>query len=289
MDLLSTGTGCCLLAAWFFLAGGAVGSFLNVVVYRLPAGMSINLPASHCPRCKHPIRWYDNVPMLAWFWLRGRCRDCGQPIAFRYPLVEAAAAGLFLLLAMVEALQGGQNLPGHPYPPVRALGVCLLHLGLLCTLSAAALIRWDKQRPPPGLFIPIVLTGLATPLVWPWLRPVAAATELQGSAWRGLADGLAGAAIAYVIGRAAQWLGKRTAVLSAPGSQILGECLAIGVVLGWQAVAVLAPLSLALEELSRIAAVRWPGARRLAAAVWIAPLTLLWILNWARLAAWLGM
>ena len=116
-----------MFAAWFLLTGGAVGSFLNVVVYRLPAGMNISWPGSHCPRCKHAIRAYDNIPVLAWFWLRGRCRDCREPISFRYPLVEAVTAGLFLLLLVVEVFHGGQNLPvrmpqgPHPYPPVQAL------------------------------------------------------------------------------------------------------------------------------------------------------------------------
>ncbi len=118
MDLLfSLETARWMIAAWFLFLGGAVGSFLNVVVYRLPAGMSISWPGSHCPRCNHAIRAYDNVPVLAWLWLRGRCRDCRQPISFRYPLVEAVTAGLFLLLLVVEVFHGGQNLPVR-IPPV---------------------------------------------------------------------------------------------------------------------------------------------------------------------------
>ena len=91
------------------------------------------------------------------------------------------------------------------------------------------------------------------------------------------------------MGRIAAWLGKRTAVMHKPGSQVLGEAMAIGVVLGWQGMVVVVPAALLLEELSRIAAVRFLAARRFVAAVWIVPLTLLWILNWARLAAWMGM
>ena len=110
-----------IFAAWFLFLGGAVGSFLNVVVYRLPAGMSISWPGSHCPRCNHPIRAYDNFPVLAWFWLRGRCRDCREPISFRYPLVGAVTAGLFLLLLVVEVFRGGQNLPIRIPPGRKAL------------------------------------------------------------------------------------------------------------------------------------------------------------------------
>ena len=88
-----------------------------------------------------------------------------------------------------------------------------------------------------------------------------------------------------VLGRILQWLGRLSAGMGRPGHQILGEALVVGVVLGWQAVLALVPLAMLLEELSRIVGLRWPWVRRCVAAVWIAPLTLFWILNWARLAA----
>lgn len=75
--------------------GGVIGSFLNVVAWRLPRGESLSHPPSHCPRCETPIKPYDNVPVLAWFWLRGRCRACREPISARYPLVEATTAALY--------------------------------------------------------------------------------------------------------------------------------------------------------------------------------------------------
>jgi len=77
-----------------FALGAIVGSFLNVVIHRYPRGESIVFPASHCPHCNTPIKPYDNVPVLSWLLLRGRCRACHQPIAIRYPLVELAN-GLF--------------------------------------------------------------------------------------------------------------------------------------------------------------------------------------------------
>jgi leader peptidase (prepilin peptidase)/N-methyltransferase len=82
------------------LLGGCIGSFLNVVIYRLPRGKSIVWPGSHCPRCKHPIRWYHNLPVLGWFLLRGKCFDCGGKISPRYPLIEAAVAALFVFAAI---------------------------------------------------------------------------------------------------------------------------------------------------------------------------------------------
>jgi leader peptidase (prepilin peptidase)/N-methyltransferase len=86
------------------LAGGfglLLGSFLNVVAYRLPRGESLAAPASRCPGCDQPIKPYDNVPVLSWLLLRGRCRSCGTSIAWRYPLVELATAVLMALTVLV--------------------------------------------------------------------------------------------------------------------------------------------------------------------------------------------
>jgi leader peptidase (prepilin peptidase)/N-methyltransferase len=84
-----------LMLIFVTLVGACVGSFLNVVVYRLPHGLSVVKPASRCPACGKGLAWYDNVPVLAWFYLRGKCRQCGAKISFQYPLVEAATAALF--------------------------------------------------------------------------------------------------------------------------------------------------------------------------------------------------
>src|SRR6267143_5853770 len=73
---------------WVFAVGAVVGSFLNVVIARVPKGRSIVSPGSRCPRCGSPIAWYDNIPVLSWFLLRARCRNCSLPISPRYPLVE---------------------------------------------------------------------------------------------------------------------------------------------------------------------------------------------------------
>ncbi|MEL6385151.1 MAG: prepilin peptidase [Cyanobacteria bacterium J06626_18] len=79
-----------------FLFGAAIGSFLNVVIYRIPAGLSLLHPPSRCPSCQHRLRAYDNVPILGWLWLKGRCRHCRTPISPRYPLIEALTGALFL-------------------------------------------------------------------------------------------------------------------------------------------------------------------------------------------------
>ena len=86
---------------WFILVtvyGGCVGSFVNVVIYRLPEGKSLVSPPSSCPRCGHRLAWHDNVPVLGWLWLGGKCRYCKEPISVQYPLIEAVCAGLFALV-----------------------------------------------------------------------------------------------------------------------------------------------------------------------------------------------
>jgi leader peptidase (prepilin peptidase)/N-methyltransferase len=80
--------------------GLIVGSFLNVVAYRLPRGESVAFPASHCPSCDTPIKAYDNVPVLSWLWLRGRCRSCHHSISARYPIVEAVTAALLVAVVL---------------------------------------------------------------------------------------------------------------------------------------------------------------------------------------------
>ena len=87
-----------LVTAIVFVSGSAIGSFINVVVYRLPAGLSVMRPPSRCPKCLNQLKPYENIPVFGWLWLRGRCNHCLSPISARYPLVEAATGLLFLLI-----------------------------------------------------------------------------------------------------------------------------------------------------------------------------------------------
>ena len=86
------------------LLGLAIGSFLNVVVYRVPAGQSVVHPPSHCPVCQHPIRNRHNIPVLGWILLRGRCYDCKSPISIRYPLIELGTGVVFAAIAAAIVL-----------------------------------------------------------------------------------------------------------------------------------------------------------------------------------------
>ncbi len=126
------------------LFGLAVGSFVNVVIARLPARRSIVSPPSACPRCGAPIRWYDNVPLVSFALLRGRCRDCRAGIPWRYPAVELLTGGLFLLA-------------------VERLGVSLdlsRALVLLAALVAITGIDLDHQIIPDVITLPGIAAGL---------------------------------------------------------------------------------------------------------------------------------
>src|SRR3954447_17884310 len=130
--------------------GALIGSFLNVVIYRLPLGESLVSPGSHCPSCGAPVRTRDNVPVLSWLLLRGRCRDCGAPISPRYPIVEALTAAA---LAAVVAARGFDS-------------DLWLELPFVACLIALAGIDLDHQLLPNKIVYPMAVYGLvATALV----------------------------------------------------------------------------------------------------------------------------
>lgn len=270
-----------LIGVWLFALGGAVGSFLNVVIYRLPLGMSLVQPGSHCPACKHPIRWFHNVPILGWLILRGRCRDCRAKISARYPLVEALTAGLFALLGVVECLGEGANLPVPVEGPLLLYGICAYHLLLLCTLLAAAMIEADGHRVPLRLALPALLVGWFGPLVWPRLHPVPALPAwwvfLDG--WTGgLTDGAIGLAAGMILG----WLAAHCCAPEQRPGMVLGPAC-VGLFLGWQAIVVLTLVTLAIHlPLSAVARLR-PPARRVPPTAWLALAALGWILSWSWL------
>ena len=159
------------VAAWFFVLGGCFGSFLNVVVYRLPRGQTL-LGHSQCPYCQTPIRVIDNIPVWGWIRRHGRCFHCRLPISVRYPLVELTMAFLCLILATLEIPLQGVHLFGTLQPRQVGFVTTLLewqpegmsrfvmHFTLLATLLACAWIRFDRQRIPWGL----VTCGMAVTL-----------------------------------------------------------------------------------------------------------------------------
>jgi len=174
---------------WLGFVGACIGSFLNVVAYRMPLGMSVIWKPSHCPKCSHPIRAYDNVPVLGWLWLKGRCRDCGEPISPRYAVVELIMGLAFFLLAYRELFSGGANLPGGPLteftgaiqnvwePRWGLLGIYAFHGLLLSLLMSLVLMSLDSKQAPLKLVVFGMIVGVAAPLLWPHLNPPASPTE----------------------------------------------------------------------------------------------------------------
>lgn len=164
-------------ALWLGFTGACIGSFLNVVAYRLPLGMSVVWKPSHCPKCGHPIRARDNVPVLGWLLLGGKCRDCGAPIASRYAIVEAILGSVFFVLAYVELFRGAENLPGGPItgftgamdlvwnPNWAVIGVYLYHCLAVTILLAIALVDRDGHRAPWRLIACGMIAGLAPPFL----------------------------------------------------------------------------------------------------------------------------
>ena len=140
-----------LFSIIFFMFGCVVGSFLNVVIYRLPLGMSVVSPPSHCPKCEYHIPWYLNIPLIAWLWQRGKCAKCRKPISIRYFLVELLT-GLAFLGAWLQVNLRFVNIP-EPFitHPFYAALVTLALVTLLGGLIASTFIDFDHFIIPDEL------------------------------------------------------------------------------------------------------------------------------------------
>lgn len=244
-----------IVAAWFFVVGSAIGSFINVVVYRSQRRESI-IGSSRCPQCGAAIRWRDNLPIAGWFLLKGKCRDCGQPISFRYPTVEFVTACLFLVLAIAELFSGGANLPGYAadasagfagviadthWPLVR---IYTLHIVLLSTLFCWGLIRVDDGAVPPIQMWGMWLLAIAAVLIWPDVLPLqytGAATQAsdlfaQADSFRTAVFGFIAAGVIYLIWTVLYRWVYQAAEPKAQNTAFAAAITSIGLVLGWQAV-----------------------------------------------------
>ena len=210
------------------LLGLAIGSFLNVVIWRVPRGESVVRPPSCCPTCQHAIRPRDNVPVLGWLLLRGRCRDCSAPISARYPVVEALTGGLFALTAW--RLGTDAALPAYLY--LVAVGVAL------------ALIDLDVHRLPDALTLPsypvaLVLLGAAAVAEGDWqalLRAVIGGVAAYGfyfAVWFAYPAGMGfgDVKLAGVIGIYLGWMSYGVLVTGLFLGFLLGAVISIGLVL----------------------------------------------------------
>jgi prepilin signal peptidase PulO-like enzyme (type II secretory pathway) len=202
----------------FLAAGASVGSFLNVVIYRLPRGRALLWPPSACPNCGNRISSRDNVPILGWLSLGGRCRECAIKISARYPVMEAIVAAIFVLFFYVELLSGGANLPVRPpnlyngivwillYTKWDLLSIYGFHMVVLSILLAWGMINFDRFRVPQ--FAWVFVLGLAIGIVglFPHLNPLIAKggqslVPIPANLLVPLAGAVVGAACGYGIDR----------------------------------------------------------------------------------------
>ncbi len=200
-----------MLVAFAFVLGAVIGSFLNVVIYRLPKGESIVHPPSHCPVCGHRLGPVDMVPIISWIVFRGRCRYCGAPVSARYPLVEGLTGTLFALAARL-----------HPVPDAGLV----LAWAFTALLIALAFIDIDHYILPDSLTYGGLALGLVGAVVWGF--PVS-----WSAAWQGA---LAAAGLLALIGGYANLVLRRGAS-GRPGFPVGLEhvylAAAVGAWAGW--------------------------------------------------------
>ncbi|MDR1385519.1 MAG: prepilin peptidase [Planctomycetaceae bacterium] len=250
-----------LLIVWLGMIGATVGSFLNVVVYRLPRSESIVSPPSHCPKCNHKIRPYDNLPIVGWFLLGGKCRDCKLPINFRYPLVETLACVIVttfaVLLFPVELtfIRPTYDATANCFISVpmafhevliRVFWLSTFHLFLL-TLG---LIEFDKQTLSAKwlafFLIPFLILGMCCPFLFPVSRysywfpyasnfkdifEIGKVLKRPSMLSSQKIDLLAGTLAGFVFGRIALWSMKQTKTNKTLWSI---AAIATGLFFGWQ-------------------------------------------------------
>ena len=290
---------------WFFAVGASFGSFLNVVAYRLPRGKSIG-GSSHCPHCSVRITRRDNVPILGWLLLGGRCRTCRQPISPRYLFVEALAGGLFVLFLFVELLPGGANLPfvrEHCYngfvwivfyPKWDILGIYAYHMAMLCFLLVLALIEWDRLRVSKRLVLVGILVGFLSAAVWPTLHPVAwwmpRPDWLASWPWLARFDtsllGLAaGACIGTALSIAAEPRDSANLPRCVPASATAAMALA-GLFLGWQAAVSIGCFTAVFRSFASMAGRLGPPFANPEVSGWILASTVLQLSLWRTLSGW---
>lgn len=187
-----------------FVVGCVVGSFLNVVIHRLPRGENIVIPPSHCPHCGYHIPWYLNIPLFTWLWLRGQCAECKAPISARYFLVELLTGVGFLACWL-------------KWGPASA-GVALCYCVLLGLLIPATFIDLEHFIIPDG----ITLGGAAAGFVGTWLVPQlhgqAHATQALEASFLGMA---VGGGFLYLILRLGKLLFGQHKLPLAPGARVI--------------------------------------------------------------------
>jgi leader peptidase (prepilin peptidase)/N-methyltransferase len=227
------------------ILGTIIGSFLNVVIYRVPAGKSIVSPPSACPRCGAAIRSRDNIPVLSWLVLRGRCRNCSESISIRYPLVELCTGLLFAAVAIWKLPAIGDALwADSPLTGVGVIVELVAFLYLTAISVALTLIDVDTKRLPDAIVLPsyivaVVLFASAGLIAGDFERMLTAAVGgvalfifyfVLAFAYPG-GMGFGDVKLAGVLGIYLGWMGWGALIVGAFAAFLLGGVISIALVL----------------------------------------------------------
>lgn len=208
------------IGIFIFLLGICIGSFLNVCIYRMGREESVVRPASHCPKCSKPIRWQDNIPILSFILLRGRCRDCGQKISTRYFFVELLTGILFVALYRKFGL----------VPSTWAYGI------LVSGLIVATFVDFDFRIIPDE----ISLGGIVVGLVFSFMHPL---LHHAGNHLLGLRESffgvLVGGGVLWILGCLGDFIFKKESM----GGGDVKLLAMIGAFLGWQTALLTLPVA----------------------------------------------
>jgi len=269
-----------LSAAWIFSLGSCFASFLNVVAWRVPRGGLIT-GSSHCPDCNQKLKFSDNIPVIGWLRNGGRCSNCKLRIPIRYLLVEIFLGGLFLLVAAVQLLSGGGNLPLRPIETLKGFEHLIFdpkpdlvlqtvyHLVLICMLFTFTLIKNETLKIPRKVWLVGLVFGFVMPLIWPAVNLVSwelGQTELtvfeRGSSDQLLTLGL-GLTIGFILGLLLRrlWSAGEPEHPYVFQPTFIGEeiaCLSlIGLFLGWQSAVSVCLFTLPLLALALLIKLKW--------------------------------
>jgi leader peptidase (prepilin peptidase)/N-methyltransferase len=214
------------------LFGAIIGSFLNVVICRLPKGESIVTPPSHCPSCGNPIRWFDNIPLFSYILLRGKCRRCKTSISMRYPFVEllTALCFIFLYLADIRGVSGNRA----------NLGVFIVHCALISALIALTFIDFEHRIIPNSISVGGTILALLLSTAFPRLmHEIPSWLSGMDIHLAGLIRSAIGAATGAGITFAVAFLGRLAFRKEAMGMGDVKLMAMFGALLGWQAAVVI--------------------------------------------------
>lgn len=246
-----------LMFAFIVCIGFCFGSFLNVVIYRLPRRESLAFPGSHCPRCSTPIRIWENIPILSYLFLRGRCRHCGEKIAIRYPLVELLGAA-----CIVAALIGSAS-----------VWVAAIRYVFLLLMVVVAFIDLDHRIIPDEISLPGIGLGLL-------LCPLLGVSRLDGLIGAVVGAGLLlGLAVAYKRIRGIEGMGMGDVKLAGM----------LGAFLGWQGVLMtilLSSLAGSIIGIALIAGKKGSGQMAIPFGTFLAPVGMVILLIGPKIWSW---